>query len=102
MEPFLKLLNCGSTFKYFKEDVWNEYKVKKVKVNENEENDDEDDEDEYEDDKINIKQIIDDYFSKISDNLDENTKKLLKLKRLGLNEITEDEEKLLKTTLQEL
>ena len=80
MKPFLQLLNCGSTFEYFKQDVWDEYKV---------------------DDKINIKKIIDDYFSEISDTLDENAKYLLELKRLALNKIKSDEE-LLKTTLEEL
>jgi hypothetical protein len=80
MKPFLRLLNCGSTFKYFKEDVWDEYKV---------------------DDKINIKKIIDDYFSDIS-NLDENAKKPLNLKRLAFQRISDLDAELLEKTLQEL
>jgi hypothetical protein len=100
MEPFLKLLQCGSTFEYFKQDVWDVYKVKKVKENdENEENEENDVE--YEEDKINIKKIIDDYFSDISA-LDKNAKNLLELKRLAFNEISESDELLLEQTLQEL
>jgi len=94
MEPFLKLLQCGSTFEYFKQDVWDVYKVKV--------NDDEDDDVQYEDDKINIKKIIDDYFSEISDTLDDKKIKILELKRLALNKLTEEEKTLLKTTLQDL
>jgi hypothetical protein len=89
MEPFLKLLQCGSTFEYFKQDVWDEYKVKKNDV-------------EYEEDKINIKKIIDDYFSEISNTLDDKTVNILKLKRLAFNNISESDELLLEQTLQEL
>lgn len=81
MKPFLKLLQCGSTFKYFKQDVWDEYKV--------------------EDDKINITKIIDDYFSDIS-NLDENAKKPLNLKRLAFQRISDLDAELLEKTLEEL
>jgi hypothetical protein len=91
MKPFLKLLKCGSTFEYFKQDVWDEYKVK---VNE--------DDVEYEEDKINIKKIIDDYFSEISDTLDDETVNILKLKRRAFNNISESDELLLEQTLQEL
>ena len=80
MGPFLRLFSVGD-FGEFKQDVWDEYKVE-------------------DDDKINIKKIIDDYFSDIGA-LDENAKNL-ELKRLALNNITEDEEALLKTTLEEL
>ena len=93
MDPFLRLFSVGD-FGEFKEYVDNEYKVKV--------NDDEDDV-QYEEDKINIKKIIDDYFSDISDTLDENAKNLLELKRPALNNLTDEKEKtLLKTTLQEL
>ncbi len=90
MEPFLRLFSVGD-FGEFKEYVDNAYKVK---VNE--------DDVEYEEDKINIKKIIDDYFSEISDTLDENAKNLLESKRLAFNNISESDELLLEQTLQEL
>ena len=89
MDPFLRLFSVGD-FGEFKEYVDNAYKVK---VNE--------DDVEYEEDKINIKKIIDDYFSEISNTLDENAN-LLEIKRPALNKLTEEEKTLLKTTLQEL
>jgi hypothetical protein len=88
MDPFLRLFSVGD-FGEFKEYVDNEYKVK---VN---------DDVQYEEDKINIKKIIDDYFSDISA-LDENAKNLLELKRLAFNEISESDELLLEQTLQDL
>ncbi len=91
MEPFLRLLGFGD-FNEFKNHGYDEYRVKV--------NDDEDDV-EYEEDKINIKKIIDDYFSEISDTLDDKTVNILELKRRAFHNISESYE-LLKTTLQEL